>query len=300
MSEEKNDNMNENKLNIFGFVKEFLDEILNDVKEDNDEKKYEKISDACSELYNVYKGKPLMEKNREDIDYDNPKIRFAYVYRNTPLHSIILFNIISTVNTLSSLMKQDSLTVTCLGGGPGSDVFGLLLYRYKNKIKEKFSCALYDKALWQNCWVNLVNCLPVYDLTANIVFMMFDATQHENPCKIPKCQLIIMQYFVSEMYKYREKFSKYFKSIASTFQKDTLVLIVEMNWFQFLEWINEVMSYAGLESIEKWKFIDVDAGGYDETLKKLGSHYTQLSKINPKNKPRTFAENVRYALWKKK
>jgi len=253
-------------------------------------------------LYDLYKGESLMNPNREDINYDDHSIRFAYVYRNTPFHSIVLCNIISKVDILSLLMEKSPLTVTCLGGGPGSDLFGLCMYRQLKKLSKGFSCYLFDLSKWQNCWINMPDSLQKYDTNSNsiVTFAQFDATEYKNPARLPRAtKLIIMQYFVSEMFKYRDEFGKFFEKIAAEFLDGTVILIVEMEWQQFKNWVNTLMKQCHLECIRQWASIQVDSGGFDETINKFGDHYKELFKLNPKNKPRTFSGSVSYTLWQK-
>lgn len=64
---------------------------------------------------------PNLRKGVE-IDYKDAVSRFAYIYRYTTSHANIVCSLIRGDDTLRALFKQPSLTVACIGGGPGSDL----------------------------------------------------------------------------------------------------------------------------------------------------------------------------------
>jgi len=114
-----------------------------------------------------------MSNTRNDIDYDDPPTRFAYVYRNAPLHSLIAFELIQRCPKLEEAVSKEGAMITILGGGPGSDYFGIQLYRLSKHLRNQLTCWLFDQALWQNCWINVDEAIG---RSINVRFGQFDAT----------------------------------------------------------------------------------------------------------------------------
>jgi len=271
---------------------------LNEIFEDIDgepQDKYEKIENECSILYDFYKGATLMDPGQQDIDYSKPEVRFAYVYRNTGLHSIILCKILTELK-LRSVWEKEKITITSFGGGPGSDALGIGLYCLQSKSLANIAIWNFDRVLWQDCWINVKDsksCLP-HNISWN--FAVFDATKAQR--KMPnETDLVTMLYFVSEMYRYKDQFCDFLAHAIKQFKSGTLFLVIEMDWFQFSGWVSSSFKKLGLLQSVAWKKCSVN---FDESyLEILNPHYDILLALNPKNKPRSFAGKVQYSLWKK-
>jgi len=276
-----------------------LSSILNEIIEDIDgetQEKYKKIETECSNLFAFYKGKALMDTGQNDIDYSKPEVRFAYVYRNTGLHSIILCDILTNNSELHSMWKKDKITITSFGGGPGSDALGIGLYCLNSKSSTAVNIYNFDRVLWQDCWINVKDsncCLP---RNISLDFLQFDATKAER--KMPKeTDLVTMLYFVSEMYRYKDQFCEFLAHAIKQFKSGTLFLVIEMDWFQFTDWVTSSFKNLGLERSVDWKKCSVN---FDESyLEILNPHYYNLLELNPKNKPRSCVNTVKFSLWKK-
>jgi hypothetical protein len=278
---------------------EFLIEILNQIFDDIDgetQEKYIKIEKECVNLFEFYKGPALMNTQQKDIDYSIPEVRFAYVYRNTGLHSIILCNILANNPELHSMWKKDNITITSFGGGSGSDALGIGLYCLNSKSSANVVIWNFDRVLWQDCWIGIRDsnsCVPP-NISWN--FAEFDATKAQR--KMPKeTDLVTMLYFVSEMYRYKDQFCEFLGHAINQFKSGTLFLVIEMLWFQFSDWVSSSFKKLGLQPYIEWKKCSVN---FDESyFNILNPHYDNLLKLNPKNKPRSFDRTVQYSLWKK-
>jgi len=279
------------------FLKLVLDQIYEDVEGTDNEEKCDKINKECTNLYDFYKGPTLMLDNTPDINYSKPEIRFAYVYRNTGLHSIILSQILqkeAKSKQLGELWKKKNITVTALGGGPGSDALGIALFC--QGLSSIVKVSIFDRVLWQDCWINVIDVDAGISSNTTMNFLQFDATKPER--KMPQAtDLVTMIYFVSEMYRYSDEFKQFLEHATKQFKPGTLFLVIEMAWWQFTQWIDKTFLELGLKCCLPWQehSSEIDYS----YLEHLNPYYQYMIALNHKNKPRSFANNVKYCLWEK-
>src|ERR1035438_6237386 len=123
-------------MNCFQLIKSVLDELYLVIPGKEPAK-----DDAIRKRLELFTSKqyPNLRKG-VDIDYKDAVSRFAYIYRYTTSHANIVCSLIRSDDTLRSLFKQPSLTVACIGGGPGSDFLGILKYLDGCKNKPHIKC----------------------------------------------------------------------------------------------------------------------------------------------------------------
>src|SRR5207244_2075350 len=68
----------------------------------------------------------LTDTKAECIDYTDPLTRFAYIFKYTVAHADYIMQLIRCNSQLVHLFARKEVEVTCLGGGPGSDLLGVL------------------------------------------------------------------------------------------------------------------------------------------------------------------------------
>src|SRR5262249_16546415 len=105
----------------FQVVKQVLDGLYQDLPA---EKRHEGITGALQHLSNKYQtflteGGP---------DYSTLEAKFAYIFRYTTAHADFLDAVIRQCAEIGAQTKQTNLIVSCIGGGPGSDILGFVKY----------------------------------------------------------------------------------------------------------------------------------------------------------------------------
>jgi hypothetical protein len=112
----------------FERAKSMLDELVPRVDRMIGGSADERVGSRCSELRRAYQGR-LLDSAREPVDYSKPTAQVAYVYRTLPAHADWVFEALKTVPmTMQQLLSRGNLKVACIGGGPGSDVLGVVKY----------------------------------------------------------------------------------------------------------------------------------------------------------------------------
>lgn len=188
----------------FELVKVALDSLYAEAQAEHGKKADATIAACIEYLAKSYSG--LNTPGRAAVDYKDPATRFAYVYKYVASHSDYV------VQVLEALQKQrkpifgaENIRVSCVGGGPGSDIIGVLRYLDENKHVEKVSkvtCYLLDREqAWADTWTELDDSLKT-DLVLHANFQPLDVTDPDSWAqqkKFLQADLFTMSYFVSEV-----------------------------------------------------------------------------------------------------
>jgi len=184
------------------------------------------------------------------IDYSSPVSRFAYIHKYTVAHGDNIRQIIAMTPQLSALFDKENLQVACLGGGPGSDFLGILKYMMQAGKKNAVTCYLYDRErAWADSWSDVARLLegemPFFPSFAQMDAA--DSSTYKAYHRIKKCDLLTLSYFMSEMWKYRDKVEPFFEHCFSRAKSGALVLYVDNRDSDFRGWFDYLAARYGLK-----------------------------------------------------
>ena len=193
-------------MTIFELVKIALDELYTEAVKDYGNETDAQISRqiVCLQktLRNLNKGEP------NPTTYKDPTVRFAYVFKYVTSHADYVVQILQKFQQKlnGSIFEKESIRVSCIGGGPGSDLIGLLKYLdEKDKLEPvgKITCYLLDREqAWADTWTELGDTLDSR-LNLHVNFQPLDVTMPESwsqQKKFLQADLFTMSYFLSEVY----------------------------------------------------------------------------------------------------
>lgn len=192
-------------MTIFQLVKIALDALYEEAMQAFEKGVDGVISERIKYLSKSY-GK-LNDANRSPVDYKDPATRFAYVYKYVASHGDYVVQVLNALhNKLGGpIFGSESMRLSCVGGGPGSDIIGFLKYLDDQKKVEKVkkvTCYLLDKEqAWADTWTELDDSLKT-DLLLHANFQPLDVTAPESWAQQKKflsADLFTMSYFVSEV-----------------------------------------------------------------------------------------------------
>jgi len=256
-------------------IKTVLDEAWEAMAADVEEKVagIEKQMAIISEKYkNAWSEPP-------NIDFGDPAVRFAYIYRYVTSHANIVAEIVAAEELLRACFEKDGLTVSCVGGGPGSDFLGIMKYMATHAKQCTVQCFLLDKTeAWDECWCD-VDRKASAGFSTSTNFLSVDATDEATWSfrkKYLQADLFTMVYFLSEIYadENRPEIDKFLKHTLEGASEGAKVLFIDNNASDFYGWFDEIAKVCGVDILKKGEYkAQVPR---DEELDDLGVHHARF------------------------
>jgi len=237
-------------MNCFQLIKTVLDEAYADIPGDQNSKDaaIKEQMDALSKGY---------AKLRQEgcLDYSDPARRFAYLFTYTTSHANLVYDRIHASPELRTALAASALTVSCIGGGPGSDFLGILKYCQMSVLSPVLTCHLLDRdPAWGESWSDVGNKVKVngaLQLTTHFnPFDVTDPTKWKVFKKHFQADVFTLIYFMSEVYALREKAKEYFDALFSGVKPGALLLFLDNNNPDFYNWFDGFVTKHGLKVIE--------------------------------------------------
>ncbi|XP_078699129.1 uncharacterized protein LOC144926351 [Branchiostoma floridae x Branchiostoma belcheri] len=236
-----------------------------DIVHRNEERFRERVQNALDELHRAHKIDPL-KIGIQDIKYEDPFFQFGYTYKHSMFSARSLSKVMHCSDVLGNLGKRTSITVVCLGGGPGSDVLGVLDYfmKYMGDFEGQLDIQLYDrKDKWGTCWESLKTAMDteLHDPRVRVSFHDFDVTtadldSYKNKPDLQNADVITMHYFMEEVYSERERAEvveccdhiiqcrpvmECFEYIVQTSKPGALFLYSGMFMIDTMDWVHQLL-----------------------------------------------------------
>jgi len=202
----------------------------------------------------------LSSQGRAPIDYKDPATRFAYVYKYVASHGDYVVKLLAMLSQkMGKVFQNETARISCIGGGPGSDVLAVLKYLDDYKSKEtvkKLVVYLLDKEqAWADTWTELDDKLHAM-VTLNTNFQPLDVT---NPAswtsqrKFLDADLFTLSYFVSEVYALDGTgvVSQFWQTLFNEAKPGAIFLYDDNGSDTFNDYFDSQWKKAGLELIEQ-------------------------------------------------
>ncbi len=239
-------------MTIFELVKIALDELYKE-----GEKRYGPSLDVTIKKQIDYltdsHGQPA-DPNRDPVDYRDPATRFAYVYKYVAAHGDYLVQVMEELirRLKKTIFREEKARISCVGGGPGSDIIGILKYldEHKDEPIKKLSCYLLDKEqAWADTWTELGDSLET-GFAVNVNYQALDVTCVDSwsaQTKFLGADLITMSYFVSEIFNLDD--AEFWKKLFEGAKPGALFLYNDNAGSTFADYFDEQWEKAGLTPI---------------------------------------------------
>lgn len=227
-------------MNLMQLIKLVLDDAYVTIDAADDTKKDALIKKELTNLSAEYGN--LASKASAPINYSDAVKRFAYIYKYTVAHADYIMQLIRGTKALRELLSKKSIEVACLGGGPGSDLLGLLKYLIQTGAKDlSLKCYIFDKErAWGDSWSDVASSLnPPFQLYP--VFQQMDVTDPKTWVsyqKFLRADLFTLSYFLSEVWKIKEDAEPFFEHCLSQMKSGSMILFVDNNDSRFRDWFD--------------------------------------------------------------
>ncbi len=235
-------------MNLIQLIKKVLDDAYQEIDAEDDQEKNRLIEQEMSRLSSAYT--QLATPGTSPIDYSCPLKRFAYIYKYTVAHADYIMQLVRKHKELKACFEQEHVEVACIGGGPGSDLLGLLKYLTRNKNKlSSLTCYIFDKErAWGDSWSDVaIQLNPKFQL--NPVFQQMDITVEDtwkSYRKLLRSDIFTLSYFLSEVYSLKSSAEPFLDHVMASMKKDALMLFVDNNDSRFVDWFDGLATKHGL------------------------------------------------------
>ncbi|MFD0930765.1 hypothetical protein ACFQ1T_13335 [Methylophilus glucosoxydans] len=250
---------------IFELVKLVLDDLYKETKNEHsgDESATDKeIKEQIEYLADNYK--KLTDKNSPGINYKKPATRFAYVYKYVASHADYIFQLLENLELknpdkfepIKSIFLKDILKISCIGGGPGSDIVGLLKYLLsldKQKVS-RVTCYLCDKEqAWADSWTEIDNKTSLKEIILNTNFQpldVTDSTSWQYQKKFLDSDIFTLSYFVSEVSRLdKEDLENFWDTIFTKSKTGSAFIFIDNAHTDFTTYFDNKWSEKGMKVI---------------------------------------------------
>jgi hypothetical protein len=196
----------------------------------------------------------LTDDKRIRPSYSDPATRCAYIYKYTTCHADIVCSRIRSYGELASLFDGDGwIRIACIGGGPGSDLLGVLKYALGENKTKSVKCFLLDKeSAWGDTWSDVEEHSDDLAFRLSTHFQPLDVTDPttwSTQTKYHSADLFTFVYFLSEIYRYDEVSRPFFKDLVDHAQAGAYFLFIENDAPEFIAQIQRFESEYGLKVI---------------------------------------------------
>jgi hypothetical protein len=183
-------------------------------------------------------------------DFSDPVTRFAYVFHYVPSHAHWLYELITWSPDVMRLFQLPKLRVTCLGGGPGSDLVGVLKFMDEKGITPALFCEIVDGCIqWKQTWSDLAFTLD-WQSALHTDYVIHDAADRGTwgaPCSFVKADIFTVNFFASEIFHLGKVAAKYLLYAFQQAKPGALVLMNDNNDSRFYDWFDQIAKSASLE-----------------------------------------------------
>lgn len=235
----------------------------------------------------------LRNATRDLIDYSELATQAAYVFRYVLGHADFVYDFLkhSRNATGKPLFDAEEIWVTSVGGGPGSELLGLLQYLSEDHGEPDVSKIVYtivDKeANWQHVVELFVDEVET-DIEIEVHFQTCDISSAALPVAVTLKdeELVIMSFFISEVCELPEstRVISNLNSLLATMKPDALLLYNDSNAYSFYMFFNN-----RIKSATKFdQLIDIkteykaDSPFYDGVMEEYVDQYDYRQKLSSK------------------
>lgn len=271
----------EAKKTNFQLVNKVLDQLRRDVTDQYGEESIARIKARFGELTAAY-GR-LWDPTFPAIDYAPADTRYAYVYTYVASHADWVYQALcaTSEHVGDVLVEKDRLIVSCLGGGPGSELVGLVQYlseRHSDKLKMVSAYLCDREQAWADCWTE-IGAEVEADFNLHVNFQPLDVTKEESWSKQKKflsADLFLCIFFASEIARLGNQSMPFWNDLNRNAKTGALMVVIDNNSDHFKLFIADAIIR------DAWVTVDQRAWDFrpsrNEEKSDLGEHFKEFER----------------------
>jgi hypothetical protein len=185
-------------------------------------------------------------------DFSSAATRFGYVLKYVPAHAHWVYELIMWSPEAQALFKRNKLRMVSIGGGPGSDLVGVLKYMEETGDCPALHCEIIDGCIdWKSTWSDLAFSLdwvkPLH--TDYVIHDAGDPATWAAPSSIDKGDLVVLNFFASEIFHLDPTSAKYLTTMLRRMKAGAILLLNDNNAPQFYNWFDGIAKGVGLTTL---------------------------------------------------
>ena len=235
-------------MKCFEVVRKVLEDTYQEIP-GSDETRDQQITAALNNLSSTY-AKVLTGGGP---DFSDPVIRFAYVYTYVPAHAHWVSELIGWTQEAQQVFEAEKVRIACIGGGPGSDLVGMLKYLdERGGEMPGIFCEIADGCeLWKRTWAEVAFALDrnVRLVTDYVTQLVGDPDVWTHPSQFEKSDLLSMNFFVSEIVHLGETAWEYIEEVLKRAKPGAVLLFNDNNDSRFFQKFDEISSRLRWETL---------------------------------------------------
>jgi hypothetical protein len=185
--------------------------------------------------------------------YDDEITRWAYDFRYSTAHAEYLNAATGWAPDLRATLAEDQVHITCIGGGPGSDVLGFVKYILSNDLTPKLTYFILDKEQgWVETWVDF-DAIVSDEIQTSRNFFDIDVTDEDKYKKLKRpfeADIFTSVYFLSEIYSMKDEAAGFFEHCFEKMKDGALLIAIDFRDSDLQAWIDGIAEDNGLEILE--------------------------------------------------
>lgn len=209
------------------------------------------VRSRIGELEEAYKN--LYKEDRDPIDYSDLPTQAAYVFAYAMPRAAFTYEFLKRHREAlgKPLFDDERIAVVSFGGGPASELVGLLQYLDDEDMGESVTSLAYrviDKdGEWDSIAESISDAIET-DININIKYIEADLSKAKRTDKISLkgADLIIFSYVMSELSKVadRDKISENMRKIIGTMDSESSILFMDNKYPIFINYFKTCKSYV--------------------------------------------------------
>jgi hypothetical protein len=183
-------------------------------------------------------------------DFSDPVRRFAYVYSYVPAHAHWVYELLDMSPEAAAVFDADKVRVACVGGGPGSDLVGVLKFLDTHGKTPTLFCEIVDGCVqWKQTWSDIGYTLDLNGSlhTDYVIQVVGDPNIWSQPHKLNKADLLTLSFFVSEIVHLGQPAWAYVEAVLAMAKPGAILLFNENNNWSFYGPFDDLWRKTGWE-----------------------------------------------------
>jgi hypothetical protein len=219
-------------------------------------------------------------------DFSDAATRFGYVFSYVMAHGHWLHELAGMEPSIKKIFERGRARVCCIGGGPGSDIVGLLKFLDENDIECKLFCEIIDGCeAWKATWSDVAYVMDL-DGSLHTDYVIHDVGDEQSwhaISQIEKADVITLSFFISEIFHIDagKKAKKYLNTMLGRAKEGAVVLVNDNFTKGVYKLIDEVASECGFETLvgSEGKRKIYDSGEDLATLRDYSTRFSKSSRL---------------------